>query len=401
MELTATGPQLLRRTNMTVILRHMRAAGVVTGSDLMAHTGLTRATVIAACDDLIRLGWVLELGSGRSTSDSVKGRPARRFRFNHGAGAVVGIDVGAAKTTVLVADLTGRRLGKAVETFSAFEAPAAERVTTIDRAVSEALESAGLTHRMVLAAGVGVAAAVSRDGVISHGQEFWEAFDMGLQAELWRRYGWTARIENDANLAALAERWCGVGAGVDDLAVMLAGERIGTGLMECGRLLHGSAGGAGEVGSLELIDGVGTADGIAGLARLWGTAAVACGAPATTLTALRGVGGPVTAEMVFHAAAAGDAVASAILHRIALRMARVVAMFGTMFNPTLVVIGGAVAASAGTLVAAIEGELPRWTATPPRVAVSTLGDAIVAVGAVRLALDYVDANALELNVAAV
>lgn len=399
MEPRATGPQLLRRTNMTVILRHMRGAGVVTGSDLMDHTGLTRATVIAACNDLIRLGWVLELESRRSTSDSLKGRPARRFRFNHGAGAVVGIDVGAAKTTVLVADLTGRRLGQAVETFSAFEAPAAERIATIDRAVSEALESAGLTHPMVLAAGVGVAAAVSRDGVISHGQEFWAAFDMGLPTELWHRYGWTAQIENDANLAALAERWCGVGAGVDDLAVMLAGERVGTGLIESGRLLHGSAGGAGEVGNLELIDGVGTAVGIAGLARLWGTAAAVCGSPATTLTALGGVGGTVTAEMVFHAAAGGDAVARAILHRIALRMARVVATFATMFNPTLVVIGGAVAASAGMLVATIERELPRWTATPPRVAVSTLGDAIVAVGAVRLALDYVEVNALELNVA--
>lgn len=399
MELTATGPQLLRRTNMTAILRHMRGTGVVTGSDLMRHTGLTRATVIAACDDLIRLGWVLELESHRSNSDGVKGRPARRFRFNHGAGAVVGIDVGAAKTTVLVADLTGRRLGKAVETFSALEAPAAERVATIDRALSEALESAGLTHSMILAAGVGVAAAVSRDGVISRGQEFWQAFDMGLQAELRHRYGWTARFENDANLAALAERWCGVGTGVDDLAVMLAGERFGTGLIESGRLLHGSAGGAGEVGSLELIAGVGTADGIAGLARIWGTAALADGAPATALSVLGGAGGTVTAEMVFQAADGGDAVASAILNRIALRLARVVAMFGTMFNPTLVVIGGAVAASAGTLVSTIERELPRWTATPPRVAVSPLGDAIVAVGAVRLALDYVEANALELDLA--
>ncbi|TDW29481.1 ROK family protein [Cryobacterium psychrophilum] len=399
MELTATGPQLLRRTNMTAILRHMRGTGVVTGSDLMGHTGLTRATVIAVCDDLIRLGWVQEIESHRFSSDNIRGRPARRFQFNHAAGAVVGIDVGAAKTTVLVADLMGRPLGKAMETFGAFEASTAERVATIDRALSEALESAGLTPSMILAVGVGVAAAVSRDGTISHGQGFWEAFDMGLQAELWQRYGWTVRIDNDANLAALAERWCGVGAGVDDLAVMLAGERIGTGLVENGRLLHGSAGGAGEAGSLELIAGVGTADGIARLARIWGTAALADGSPSTALTARGGPGGTVTAEMVFQAAAGGDAVASAILERIALRMARVVAMLGTMLNPTLVVIGGAVAASAGTLVATIERELPRWTATPPRVAVSTLGDTIVAVGAVRLALDYIEVNALDLDLA--
>ncbi|HXF01719.1 MAG TPA: sugar kinase, partial [Arthrobacter sp.] len=81
---------------------------------------------------------------------------------------------------------------------------------------------------------------------------------------------------------------------------------------------------------------------------------------------------------------------------IGLRMARVIAVLGTFFNPELVVIGGAVAASASALLPTITRELPRLTATPPRVAVSEFGDAIVAAGAVRLALDYVEEHAMEL-----
>ena len=78
------------------------------------------------------------------------------------------------------------------------------------------------------------------------------------------------------------------------------------------------------------------------------------------------------------------------------RVARVIASIASLINPEQVVIGGAVAESASALLPAITELLPRFTATPPRVTVSPLGDAIVTVGAVRHALDYVEANALEL-----
>jgi hypothetical protein len=63
------------------------------------------------------------------------------------------------------------------------------------------------------------------------------------------------------------------------------------------------------------------------------------------------------------------------------------------------VIGGAVANSAGVLLEPIAGRLKDLTATPPRVAVSPLGDAIVTVGAVRAALDYVEKHSLDLELA--
>ena len=77
-------------------------------------------------------------------------------------------------------------------------------------------------------------------------------------------------------------------------------------------------------------------------------------------------------------------------------MARVIASVASFINPEQVVIGGAVAESAGALLPGITALLPSYTATPPRVTVSPLGDSIVTVGAVRHALDYVEANALEL-----
>ncbi|WP_146072442.1 ROK family protein, partial [Arthrobacter sp. Y81] len=179
-------------------------------------------------------------------------------------------------------------------------------------------------------------------------------------------YGWPVLLANDANLAAMAERWMGAGAGVDDLAVMLAGERIGFGLMESGRLLHGASGRTGEVGLLHLVEGVGTPEGIALLAREMAVEACKKGAPQTLLTSLTtgtdtstaagpedasidgdavGGDGGISAEAVFDAAARGDKVAGHILDTIARRMARVIALIATFNDPELVVIGGAVAAS--------------------------------------------------------
>lgn len=395
MDKTATTPQVLRRTNLTAVLGVMRESAALTGTDLIAATGLTRATVIAVCDDLIRRGWVRELDAPKGPGPQ-KGRPARYFAFNEAAGCVLGIDVGLATTTVLVADLKGRILARSSERF-AKNATADARRGTISRAADTALAAVGLEPSAVLAAGIGVATAVDRHGNVVKGRPLSASFDLGLQTEVWQQHGWPVLLENDAKLAALAERWCGVGTGVDDLAAMLAGERIATGLIESGRLLHGSNGGAGEVGSLELVDGVGSHDGIAKLARVWGTELLESGAE----TRIRELVGPdttrVSARFVFEAAAGGDAAAQEILERIARRMARVISLLATLLNPELVVIGGAVSASAAMLLPTIATELPRLTGTPPRVAVSPLGDAIVATGAVRLALDYVEHNALGLT----
>jgi predicted NBD/HSP70 family sugar kinase len=98
--------------------------------------------------------------------------------------------------------------------------------------------------------------------------------------------------------------------------------------------------------------------------------------------------------MVFAAAAYGDPAAVAVLGRIANRMARIVASLADLLNPELVVIAGAVADSADVLLADIEAQLPTFTYTPPKLAASTLGDTVVATGAVRHALNYVEANRL-------
>ena len=393
-EMTAATPQLLRRVSAGAVLDYMRASGAVTITDVIQATGLTRATAISVCEDLMERGWIRELENQRAFGGYQKGRPARRFELNERAGYVLGMDVGFSKATVVVSDLRGKALGRASQPFEIEDISAEERVAVIDRAATMALDSVGASPDAVLAVCAGMAAPVDRKGNILAAQHFWGLFDVGLISALDKLHGWTVLLENDANLAALGDRWRGAAAGVDDVVVILASERFGSGVIEDGRLLHGSGGGAGELAYLDQVEGVGDTFGIATLARVWAAEAL----EGTAATSLRehAASGP-EAEHVFAAAAAGDAEALKILDRLADRMARVIGSVATMVNPELVVIGGAVAKSAGVLLEPIAARLPEFTATPPRVAVSPLGDSIVTVGAVRRALDYVETNTLDLE----
>lgn len=392
---TAPSTQLVRRVNAGAMLKAMRGAGVVTGTELMASTGLSRATVISICDELVRLGWLQELENQRGAGDYIKGRPARRFVFDDSAASVLGIDIGANKITAIVADMAGTPLSQVTMPFRTYNVSANERADVLDRIAADVLKKAGVSANSILAVSVGVAAPVSRDGEVLTVQEFWKSFDVrGIVSE---RHGWHVLLENDANLAALAERWQGTAQGVDNLVVMLAGDRLGSGILESGRLLHGQLGGFGELGYLDTVDGVGDTYGIAHYAALWGREVL----DDTKGTKLRKLCGDdpaaLTAEMVFKAAAEGDHAAAQVLDRLAHRMARVIGSISTLVNPELVVIAGAVAASANALIPAIEKQLPDFTFTPPRLATSTLSDGIVSLGAIRHALDYVEEHALDLS----
>lgn len=402
----SSSPQVLRRANRLALLDRLRRNGSMTGTDLMNATGLTRATVHGVCEDLIDLGWVVVVEPAAEPGPASKGRPARVYEFNARGGVVLGIDMGYHRVTVLVTDMRGEALAQHVERFDDADTSAPTRIDTIDRCAQRALAAAGTDAGAVLAVGVGVAAPIDASGRTVPGNDFWTIMNVDIGCAFGDRYGWPVVVDNDANLAALAERWRGHCGGSEDFAVILAGERLGSGLVVGGRVLHGSQGAAGEMAYLGSTAGVGGAEGIAVLAVEWGAAevhrAVAAAEADPGLLVRLSAGEPsaVTAEMVFEAAAAGDASALGILERIGERFARIIATLATLVNPEIVVIAGAIAEASRLLLPTIERHLPAHTMVPPTVFTSGLGSEIVSIGAVRTALDYTEAHALELDLSA-
>jgi predicted NBD/HSP70 family sugar kinase len=403
---TPTSP-MLRRLTATAVLDALRAGGPMTGSDLIGATGLARPTVHLVCDDLIRLGWIRETERRRPRGDSRRGRPARCYEFQSRAGFVLGIDA-TDQVRARLADLRGDRVAEASERLRHVSVPAAERLAAVRAATDAALHAAGVDPGHVLAAAVGVPTPVDAAGRPGGREAYLPGLPgRDLGPEVGGRFGWPVLVDNDANLAAWGERWRGVAAGVDDLVVMVADERLGSGLFLGGRPVRGHAGGAGELRFLELIERVGSTYGIAYLLRTLGAEAVAeladrpgagtgPGGRGRRLWELAG-GNParVTTGTVLAAARAGDEIALEIVDRVADRMAHAIAALAGMLNPELVVISGAVADAGDLFLDRIRGRLlPDLIDTPPRVAMSSLGDQAVVVGAVRMALDHVEAHLL-------
>ncbi|MFE4078170.1 ROK family protein [Paenarthrobacter sp. YIM B13468] len=369
----------------------------MTGSNLMAATGLSRATVISVCDELVGRGWLRELDSQRVSGGYSKGRPARRFAFDERATYLLGIDAGAAKITVIVANAVGESLASTTVEVHGAVTSAEQRAGVLRSAIADTVTCADIALADVLIASVGVAAPVSRDGDVLRTQDFWESFD--VRQSLAEMFGWNVLVENDANLAALAECWRGAAAGVKDLVLLLAGERLGAGVMESARLLHGHCGGFGELGYLSHLEGVNGTIGIDPEMTSLARESITAGCRPTLLKELCG-GRPevLTSANVISAAEAGDPTSLTILDQVARRMARVIGSLSTMVNPELVVIAGGVAHATNALLATIGDELSAYTSTlPPRLAISSLGEEIVAIGAVKRALDYLEDHAIDLS----
>jgi predicted NBD/HSP70 family sugar kinase len=384
-----------RRVNAAAVLDRAWDVEAFTAADAMAATGLTRSTVIALCDELVDLGWLRELPNARAADEEYrKGRPARRYGLRADAGAVVGVDAGQHCVTAAVADLRGRELARARAEVD--PDGAAGRLAAADAVVAEALGRAGVAAASVLCAAVGVPAPTDGRGDSPEGA-FWARMNPGYAAH-FRGRGWLTEVENDANLAALAEGAVGAGAGASSYVTLVSGERFGAGYVVDGHLVRGRRGGAGELGLLALVEGVGSAHGVGALLREWALEARARGAVPEASPLARTPLGRLGAEAVLKAAEAGDAAALGLVERMAERLARICAILGGLLDVERIVFSGAVAASLDPVLRRAAERLAELTPPPaPELVASTLGGGVVSVGALTRALELVRANAMALD----
>ncbi|MGW1071637.1 ROK family protein [Streptomyces sp. NPDC002537] len=371
--LTGGDPSLLRRINSAVVLHALRAAAppaAPTLTDLTKVTGLSRPTVEGVVEGLMESGLVVEVPAEEGEARR-QGRPARRFRFRAEAGHLMGIEIGPHRIAALMADLGGRVMGSASLDVSE-TASADERLGCVRVAVADLLERSGVPRSRLRAVGVASPGIVEADGTVRLGTALpgWTGLPLGER--LQRSFRCPVLVENDANAAAVAEHWKGAATGSDDIVFVLAGLSPGAGSLIGGRLHRGYGGAAGEIGALHLL-----------------------GREATPEEVLSTTGEPLhpldeaQVARVFTLAREGDERAGEAVDRFMRRLVHDVAALVLALDPELVVVGGWAAGLDGVLEP-LRAELARYCLRPPKVAQSLLGEAAVATGALRLALDHVE-----------
>ncbi|GKV73762.1 ROK family protein [Pseudarthrobacter phenanthrenivorans] len=393
---------VLRKISASAVMRALVSGATLDATGLMEATGLSRPTVLTVCDELLKLGWVSEIETS-SRLAARSGRPSRRFTLNAAAGYVLGIDLGATKLQICLADLAGTIVSEHSERWRDEHVGAPERLMVARRAAWEVLAQAGVEPSRVMAAGMAVPAPVRPNGHAVALESYLPGLAaLDLRLALLPDFDWPLIVDNDANLAVIAERWLGIAQDVDDVVVLLSGERLGAGIYLGGQLIRGG-GAAGEMRFLELVEGVGNTDAIGGMCRELGAIAAAeildgerpgHANDSELLQQCGGIPASMEAEMVINAARKGDPAAREVLEVVTERTARVIAVVATFLDPQMIVLSGGPAGAGDVLIPSLNKELDGLNSAHPHLAASTLTDHAPLLGAVRVALNHAFASLL-------
>ena len=215
------------------------------------------------------------------------------------------------------------------------------------------LAQAGMEPRQLL--GVGIASPGPLDqarGCVVGSPNLPGWTDYPIAEALAKPFGLRARIDNDANAAALGEHRFGAGRGKRHLVYVTVSTGIGGGVIVDNRLMRGANGNAAELGHIILdFHGPACPCGANGCFEMFasGTAlarlareALARGRP-SSIAALAGASEKVTSRHVFEAAASGDSLARELLADETEYLGRGLAVIINTFNPERIVVGGGVA----------------------------------------------------------
>jgi predicted NBD/HSP70 family sugar kinase len=321
------------------LLRDGRAR---TRSELAGSTGLARSTVAARVDALLASGLVGHAGEATSTG----GRPPTRFRFDATARVVLGADLGATHARLAVTDLAGAVLAEVNEDLDIGLGPDA----VLDRVVTLARELLAPWESKVLA-GIGV----GLPGPVEHpsGRPInppimpgWDGFD--VPARLSAVLGAPTLVDNDVNVMALGEHFTHW-PGTAHLMLVKVATGIGSGIISDGALRRGAQGAAGDLGHVA-VPGGGDVP-----CRCGNTGCLEAIASGAALAAeLRARGHDTSSSRDVVALARGGSVEAVQLLRAAGRtIGEVLSTAVSLLNPSVIVIGGALAGAGEHLLAGV------------------------------------------------
>ena len=375
---TKAVPGLLKRINEREVLETIRAGAPISRAEISRRAGISKPTVSLALRSLLASGLVREA----ERPPDGPGYGAVYFEPVAEAALVLGLDIGARFLRGAVSDLGGTiRARQDVELAVADAADAVEASARLQAAL---LAAAGLESERVDSVVVGVPGVVTADGTLRLAENVAGLEGRRFASELQAALDLPVTLENDINLAALGERWQGVARGVADFVFLSVGTGMGAGLVLGGELHRGRNGAAGEIDFA-----------LAGVGETVDPSAAQVSELAHDLAGLA-----ADPRSVFTSARRGEAGALAVVDEVARRIALHLAPIAAVADVELVVLGGGIGANGDLLLDPIGRLLGEWLPFPPRLAVSTLGEAAVLTGAVAVGLQAALENVFATRAAA-
>ncbi|MGW2701869.1 ROK family transcriptional regulator [Streptomyces sp. NPDC001340] len=386
-------PSTARAINDRLALRLLQQEGPLTAGQLKQLTGLSRPTVADLVERLTASGLITVVGE---SGGQRRGPNARLYGIVADRAHLAALDVRTGGAFVLVSDLVGRVLAEAAVPIGGDTGtgPAVEQVVA---AVERAAKEAGADRLHTVGIGApGLVDPATGDLRESGGLPAWHR---RLAAALQERLP-EARVtvENETNLAALAEQREGAARDRDTFVLLWMGHGVGAAVVLDGALRRGASGGTGEIGFLPVpgttvLPSATDCDG--GFHSLAGAAAVGALARDYGLPRAEPMDGPGVAVVLREAVAevtgppgGGSGSAGRFLDALAHRVAIGAASVASILDPGCVVLGGEVGQAGGEVLAGlVEERLRRMSPLLTEVRASGLGGGAVLRGALLTARD--------------
>ena len=305
----------------------------------------------------------------------------------------IGVDLGGTKMLLGVLD------GDSETVWESREGSAGEGESELVELLVREIEEARSARSGVEAIGMGIPATIDHEKGVAVAAVNLPIEDLPIRDIVAERTGLPTFVDNDANVAALAEHRFGAARGTRNAVMLTIGTGIGGGLILGGEIYRGSTGAGAELGHMAIqMDGPGCQGNcpnrgcVEALAS--GTAlgreglAAAESEPDSALGKLLAEGKPVDGKAVTVAAQAGDEAAIGVFDLVGQRLGVALASYANIFEPETIVIGGGVIAAGELLLGPARRELEARALRPMNktpVVPAELGEDAGMIGAAAMA----------------
>lgn len=277
----------------------------------------------------------------------------------------IGVDLGGTNLRIAAVSREGQLLEKV-----SLEANAARGPDSVINDMCDAIARVNSQYQRngkFLGAGIGIPGIIDLEtGMVRKSANLPGWSDYPVRAEIERRLGAKVFLDNDANFAALGEKWMGAGRGVSNMAIVTLGTGIGGGIVLQDKIFHGMNGMAGEFGHVPIDwDGPPCGCGSHGCAEQYASAsavmrmareAIAAG-NASVLANAAAPGKEFNAATVFKLAMKGDDVSQEIYRKFGRSLGFLLAGLLNSLNLDMFVIGGGVSSAWDAFAPAMFEEL--------------------------------------------
>jgi|SRR3990170_154145 len=387
----------IKLSNRAIIFRAIREAQTISRADLAKLTGLNPATITNIARELLEQGLIEEAGF----SGSKGGRPSALLKICSKHSYIIAVRVSRHNIHALLTDLDLQYVVRRSVNSSSLSHPVDISRPTLLNLIQTLITQSGVDPTRI--SGIGICAPGPLDaqrGMLIAPPNFpsWPSTPIASIVE--SEIGFPTFLDNDANAAALAEKWFGGAKELNNFIYILIEDGVGGGLVFNGDIYRGEHDVAGEIGHMTIdFNGPRCDCGNLGCLELYTSPrtveeyllkAIASGQ--TTLVKKMTDSSPqqVTFESVVKAAMQGDAIAREAMFRFTDALVVGVVNVINMFDPGAVVLGGKIGLAGDLILPRLKQEvarrlLPRGNKEIP-ILISELSEDAPIIGAFCLVL---------------